>query len=186
MNENICLSGGAEGADLQWGMVAGCAGHQVIHFGFSGHRSRAPSSEIVTLTDEQLSEAEPALQTASKVLKKYYPPKSMFVRNLLRRNYYQIAWSDAFYAVATIKDSIVQGGTGWAWSMFIERHAGKPCWVFCQTTNTWHAWGPDGWLPGEPPMPSGVWTGVGTRELSPEGKSAIRDLLKWQKPTFVS
>jgi hypothetical protein len=51
------MSGGADGADLQWGMCAGKAGHQVIHWSFDGHRSQAPYQEIVRIPPDLLKEA---------------------------------------------------------------------------------------------------------------------------------
>ena len=42
--DNICLSGGADGSDLQWAMMAGSLGHKVVHWSFQGHRSEAPSA----------------------------------------------------------------------------------------------------------------------------------------------
>lgn len=186
IEDNLCLSGGAEGSDLQWGMTAGSAGHSVIHWSFSGHRTRAPALEVVRLSDDQLSEADPHLSRAAQTLRRHFPPKSPFVRKLLQRNWYQVAHSGSLYAVATITHGLVDGGTGWAVQMFIDRHNGEACpaYVFCQRTLCWHRWdGAGGWAGiDRPPAPSGIWAGVGTRDLSPEGKAAIRDLMGWIRP----
>jgi len=48
----ICLSGGAPGADLEWGLCARAAGHTVIHWSFVGHRTKAPLGEHVILPTE--------------------------------------------------------------------------------------------------------------------------------------
>ncbi|RYD65856.1 MAG: hypothetical protein EOP84_31585 [Verrucomicrobiaceae bacterium] len=69
----ICVSGGADGSDQQWGMVAGTAGHQVFHFIFPGHHSTAPASELVVLSAEQLVEADPFLIRANKTLERTFP-----------------------------------------------------------------------------------------------------------------
>ena len=55
---NWCLSGGADGSDLQWGMNAGKAGHSVTHWGFKGHKSSAPIEEITILPDDLLMTAD--------------------------------------------------------------------------------------------------------------------------------
>src|SRR5574343_314486 len=99
----ICLSGGAKGADLQWGMTAGYAGHTVFHFSFANHRSLAPSDEVVVLSHEQLVLADEYLLKANETLKRHFPPKNDFATNLLRRNWYQVRDSDAVYAVSTLK-----------------------------------------------------------------------------------
>ncbi len=183
---NLCLSGGAKGADVQWGMCAGMAGHHVIHWSFAGHKSLAPEVETVRLTQEQLDMANDAIKVAAPSLKKY-PPKDKFVKSLIQRNFYQITESSSVYAVSTIQDDLVQGGTAWAVQMFLDRtdietHA---CYVFDQNTSSWFSWSDETqyWTAIEkPPTPQGIWAGIGTRDLTTEGKNAIRELLGYVKP----
>ncbi len=193
--ENVCLSGGADGADLQWGMCAGMLGHMVIHWTFSGHRSKAPLAELVELSNEQLDEADAPCKAASVGIKRWFPPKSMFVKNLLRRNWFQVKDSERVYAVATLsEDGIVSGGTAWATQMFIDRFGGEKCecYVFDQATEAWYQWGGKGgfvsWehLPDGPPAPHGVWAGIGSRELTLAGKAAIRALMGYSPPSMGS
>ncbi len=180
--ENLCLSGGAEGADLMWGMTAGEAGHTVIHFTFEGHRTRAPQSEIAVLTDKQLDVADEHCKRASETLNRYFPPRNKFVKNLLRRNYYQIFESERVYAVTTFDRGIVQGGTAWAVQMFLDRFDSEPCecYIFDQVAEQWFVW--EGyWKAIEaPPKPHGIWAGVGSRNLLEAGKKAIRGLMEWK------
>lgn len=186
--ENLCLSGGAAGADVQWGMVAGRAGHSVRHFTFKGHKSTAPAEEIVVLTQEQLSVADVHLYMANKTMKRKWPIANQFVSNLLRRNYYQVAWSDSVYAVASIEDGMVTGGTCWAVQMFLDRFGFDPApvYVFDQLTDRWLTWSGTGWIDcPEVPVPTGVWAGIGSRDLKDNGKLAIRNLLGYVKPNFV-
>lgn len=187
--ENLCLSGGADGSDLQWGMTAGSAGHGVIHWSFAGARTKAPRQEVVELPDEMLAQADPFLVQAAKRLKKSYSAGSNgspYVRRLLQRNHFQVAWSRACYAVAKIDHrGIVEGGTGWATSMFIDRFGGRfcECYVYCQRVEGWFVHGDDGWIRIEiPPVPYGIWAGIGSRDLLPSGKAAIRNLMGWIKP----
>lgn len=176
---NICLSGGADGADLQWGMVAGSAGHQVFHFIFDGHRSKAPESEKVTLTADQLAIADPFLAKANRTLRRKWPSRNPWVANLLRRNFYQVSAAEAVYAVAAIdEDGLVTGGTSWAVQMFLDRFdtEQRAAYVYDQNTEGWFEWY-CGWSPiATPPTPSGVYAGIGSRDLKVSGKNAIRDL----------
>ena len=182
--QNLCLSGGAEGADLQFGMCAGMLGHSVIHWSFSGHRTTAPTSEVVVLNEEQLQAADELCKRASVGIKRWFPPKSIYVRNLLRRNWYQVGDAERVYAVSSIEDGMVSGGTAWATQMFIDRHDGAACecYVFDMISDGWFQWNGDEWssIP-SPPIPSGVWAGVGSRNLSPNGKAAIRLLLGYNR-----
>ena len=189
--ENVCLSGGADGADVQWGMCAGLAGHNVIHWSFIGHRTKAPEIEVVRLNEEQLTQATAAVKRAAKALSKH-PPSSPFSRNLIHRNYYQIAWTERLYAVATLKDNIVQGGTGWAVQMFLDRAIDDAtfepeAYVFCQETNEWYEMVDGYWTIIEaPPIPHGIWAGIGSRDLTTPGKESIRKLLSFVKPELTS
>lgn len=185
-NANLCLSGGAEGSDLQWGMCAGLLGHQVIHWSFDGHKTKAPFSEVVRLSDEQLAESADLIKLAAIPLKKH-PPKQLFVKRLIQRNYFQVAWSNSVYAIAPILDGVVQGGTAWAVYMFLARTdiVEPPVYVYDQARSSWFTFDHDtqDWEAIEsPPQPRGIWAGIGTRELEQNGKQAIRTLMDFVKP----
>lgn len=176
--KNTCLSGGANGADIQWGNSARKAGHIVIHWSFIGHNSRAPENELIRLTEEQLSEAEESVVRAAKSLRKH-PPRSSFPRNLIYRNFYQIATAERLYAVAKIQDNMVQGGTGWAVQMFIDRYPNSTAeaYVYCQLAEQWYEMVVGTWAEVDyVPTPHGIWAGIGSRDLTPEGYAAIISL----------
>jgi hypothetical protein len=185
LGENLCLSGGADGADLQWGMMAGHIGHSVIHWSFQGHKSQAPACEVVVLDDTSLGEADVFLKRANLTLKRRFPGKNRFVNNLLRRNYFQVRWSESVYGVGLMLKGQVHGGTAWATQMYMDRFIveGEPMencklYFYDQTLDQWMKWQGD-WqvLNEQPPEPIGIWTGIGTRELSHTGKWAIRNVL---------
>lgn len=175
---DVCLSGGAEGADIEWGSCAESVGHLVIHWSFPGHESAAPECRIVRLSDEQLKLGDEALRNAASALGKSAPRRPAVVR-LLQRNYYQVAWSQACYAVTTIRDGTIPGGTAWAITMFIQLHSDNhDLYVFDQEKNAWFEFNGKTWDKITlPPCPSGVWAGIGSRDLKPNGREAIRTLL---------
>lgn len=184
LSDDLCLSGGAKGADLQFGMCAGTIGHGVIHWSFDGHRTEAPAEEVVRLTAAQLEEADVALAKVAKRVGRNSTPRSLFVRNLLRRNWYQVKDAERVYAVATIDDNgYVSGGTAWAVGMFIDRFDGAACevYVYDMKISQWVTWDGFHWIVIDPPKPHGVYAGVGSRELQDNGKGAIRDLFGYQK-----
>ena len=190
LNRDLCLSGGAKGADAQWGMTAGCSGHMVIHWSFAGHKPYAPDSEVVRLSDEQLKVADPSIVRANQTLKRRVPYDKTWLMNLIRRNYYQIKWSQSVYAVGFLRNGNVDGGTAWATQMYMDRFLKdnediSQCklYLFDQLSRTWYFWNND-WskMDGQPPKPSGIWAGIGTRDLNDDGKNAIRKLMNWVKP----
>lgn len=176
--KDICLSGGAEGADIEWGTYADSMGHRVIHWSFPEHRSNAPESQLVRLNDEQLKLGNNALESAAKALSKS-PPRRPAVIRLLQRNYYQVAWSQACYAVTTISNDVIPGGTAWAITMFIQLHPGNThLYVFDQENDVWFQWNNETWSRiGCPPKPTGIWAGIGSRDLKPSGREAIKRLM---------
>lgn len=172
----ICFSGGAKGADVLWGELAESLGHQVKHFSFAGHRCVA-TRNIHVLTETELAEAQVHLNQANKVLKRNPFPKSSNVRNLLRRNWFQVKDTDAVYAISKFEDGNVAGGTAWAVQMAIDR---RVPWIFLfeQEENQWYRWmyGNDAWYQAIPRIPKDKWTGIGTRDINYNGQQAIREI----------
>lgn len=175
---DICYSGGATGADTLFGECAEQAGHQIVHYSFKGHR-KIPKHGVI-LSQEQLNEADPYLKEVNKWLKRSFPCRFESTTNLLRRNYWQIKDTEKVYAISEIDEhSLVKGGTAWAVHMAILRKV--PCvWVFDQAKNCWFMWRIGGceWhlYTGIPNMPCGKYTGIGTRDLKPNGIKAIKEL----------
>lgn len=186
-SSNVCLSGGADGADLQWGAQAGRLGHFVIHWSFDGHKSQAPESELVRLSQEHLNLADSAVKRANKTIGRAWPSKRDFTNNLLRRNWYQVKDAHSIYAVTEIEwDGTLAGGTAWAVQMYLDRflidqEPMENCraYVLDKKTMKWFQWRSNKWeiLLSRPPKPSGIWAGVGSREISPLVRIEIRKLL---------
>lgn len=177
MTDNVCCSGGAIGADTHWGIEAQAHGHSVIHLSFKGHKADTSSGEIITLTHEQLLQADDHLARANKSLRRKWPVSNYHVACLLRRNYFQVAWSDSLYGVSHFDlNGQVDGGTAWAVQMMIDLHPGAPVYVFDQNLKQWFQW-KGRWMPiACPPTPSGAYAGVGSRKLKETGREAISAL----------
>lgn len=183
----ICLTGGADGADLQWGMCAGARGDMVVHWSFDGHRTRSPVSERAVLTPTQLAEANPALQIAAAQLNRRYPPANNYTRRLLQRNWFQVRDAGSLYAIAPLKPSGIEGGTAWAVAMFLNRfsYSACPAYLFDLVSLAWRQWDGKNWIESKVPSPDGVWAGIGSRMLTPAGKAAIRSILGWSGPPQI-
>lgn len=174
---NVCMSGGAKGADLAWGAEARCHGHKVLHFSFAGHRTQAPPDERVILSDDELRRADPFLAKANARLRRHWPPASKYAANLLRRDWYQARDAQRVYAVARLQENRqIEGGTAWAVAMFLDQHDGRTCeaYLFEPERRQWFTWDADWEAIARPPLPRGLWAGIGTRALSPPGEAAIR------------
>jgi hypothetical protein len=171
---SVCISGGCDGADIIWGDEALKAGHELIHYGFSGMKSQR-QHQVLWLNYAQLIEADKHLIKANETLHRAFPTKSEYVNNLLRRNFWQVKHSNSVYAVAPIKGGVVQGGTGWAVQMAID---GKINIIYCfdLETERWMVWNYKEWIPEGQyfTKPSGTYAGVGSREITDAGRKAIQ------------
>lgn len=185
-NLNLCLSGGAEGADILWGQAAELAGHEVVHWVFETYALPKNHKNYVILDDDHLSAADPYLTLANKSIKRRWPATKENINNLLRRNHYQVHWSERVYAISSlIQDNSllgIAGGTAWACQMYVDRwlHTETPLdtcelYLFDQESNQWLTWKKQ-WEPVTPPKPYGVYAGIGSRNLTDQGRRAILDI----------
>lgn len=181
--ENLCMSGGAPGSDEQWGMMAGRLGHKVLHWSFEGHRTAVPEGDRVQLSQVLLNQADVALARANVSLGRHWPSRNPDTNNLLRRNWYQVKDTRAVYAVGVMEAGHrIKGGSAWAIQMYMDRFLidGEDinqCQLyFChQPTGVWWEWrGKWSMRINAPPVPKGIWTGIGTRDLTSDGKWQIR------------
>lgn len=183
---NILLSGGAKGADTEFGKWASKSKHQIVHWTFEGHKA-TPRTNLYTLTKDHLVNVDPYVIRASKSLKRIFPAKSEHTNNLLRRNYYQVKWCESVYAISsfTQDNSLlkVAGGTAWACQMYVDRflydqESFDLCqlYVFDQTIEKWYQWLRQWREIDKPPTPFGVYAGIGTRDITTAGITAIKSL----------
>lgn len=179
LDRDLCLSGGAIGADLKFGAAALAANHGLIHWSFSTHKCLSQLDNVVVLPAEELLKADEFLIIANEFVKRRYPTSNEHINNLLRRNWFQVRDSSSCYAVSNIKNGMVDGGTAWGTSMFLMKNDYKPCacYVYCQTISAWHVWSGTDWVViSVPPKPSDIYAGIGSRKLLPNGAQAIVDL----------
>lgn len=192
------LSGGAKGADSLWSEVAIRHGHQAINYVTSlpsrNNMKDFPicmSGTFFKLTQEQLNHTDHKVRAANEYLKRTFPTNKTWLDNLLRRNYYQIQTADSLYAVGFLGfDGSVLGGTAWAVQMFIMERQGH-AYFFDQNRKSWFVrnridpnyqdsnynsetlfnlkWNKIN----KPPVPSGTYAGIGSRDIQDSGVQAI-------------
>jgi hypothetical protein len=179
----VCLSGGATGSDTAWGHVADRMGHAVIHWSFGRHRTTVPARQLLTLSDAQLQLANPAVSRANKTLRRQFPSNSWYTNNLLRRNWYQVAFADSVFAVGECDANLdITGGTAWAVQMYIDRFVQdqedmEKCrlFFFDQIRGNWRKWkGSWAVMDCQPTILEEIWAGIGTRDLNGKGLEAIK------------
>lgn len=164
-------SGGAVGADSYWGEVGERYGVTSKHYHAEGARTPKGNAPV---SRADLLEADSHLVKANETLRRRFPTSNEYVNNLLRRNWQQVKNADEVFAVSTIKNGLVEGGTGWAVQMAIDE--GKPVHVFDQSTEKWYTYRDGDWIETPTPYLTRNFAGIGTRGLNEAGKRAIEEV----------
>lgn len=181
MNSYICYSGGANGSDFQWKNIGYEFGVQTIDFTVNSLKKYPELTE----------EIENYYNLALNILQRPKLDKDSYGGQLVRRNYLQVKFSDAIYAIGDlvgtgVKDkkgfvnksnfTVVSGGTAYAVTYGILLN--KYVYVFNQSDNMWYSWYRKGWVLHNNPTLKFNFTGIGTREITTKGIAAIKELYK--------
>jgi hypothetical protein len=172
--ECILFSGGAQGAEAEFGAAAERSGIEEVNFTFEGHKM-ARTRGIRMLNHEELKKGDVSLTYVSGILKRQYP-NAPVIRKVLQTIWYQVNNGQEVYVVGRIMDDgTVRGGTGWGAEF--AKICNKPLFVFDQEKDKWFAWEEDHWVVRENPVIGHRHiTGTGTRFLEENGRRAIADL----------
>jgi hypothetical protein len=173
----ILFSGGAQGAEAEFGAKAESFGIEEVNFTFNGHtiiRKRG----LRVLNHEELKNGDVSLEYVSKLMNRRYTDNATF-RKILQSIWYQINSGQEVFVIGEIlDDKTVKGGTGWGAEF--SKICNKPLHVFDQKRNKWFLWNKLEWIErkkGDEPVISHVhFTGTGTRFLEEKGKKAIKEL----------
>ena len=167
-------SGGATGAEAEFGALAEKFGVAEVNFTFEGHQI-VRTRGMRVLTQEELRRGDVSMTYVSRLLNRTYS-NAPIMRKVLQTIWYQVNHGMEIYVVGNIQDdNTVKGGTGWGAEF--AKICNKPLFVFDQTKNGWFRWEQAAWTHQEAPVIGHVhFTGTGTRFLEDTGKKAVADL----------
>jgi len=173
----ILFSGGAPGAEAEFGACAERHGIEEVNFTFDGHKIDRGRG-VRVLNHEELQAGDVSLAYVSKLMHRRYTD-SPTLRKVLQTLWYQVNHGQEIYVIGTVlEDSTVRGGTGWGAEF--AKLCNKPLHVFDQEKNSWFTWNGEAWRPrgsSDAPRITHVhFTGTGTRKVQANGKRAIADL----------
>ena len=173
-SEYTLFSGGAPGAETEFGRMAEKYGVQEVTFTFEGHKIER-SRGLRVLTPEELMRKDVSLSYVSKLLNRTFTNAPM-MRSILQTIMYQIDSGHEVFVVGTImEDGTVKGGTGWGTEF--AKICNKPLYAFGQVRNAWHKWTGEIWERCDTPtITNHHFCGTGTRFLEDNGRQAIADL----------
>lgn len=174
----ILFSGGANGAEAEFGANAECFGIEEVNFTFAGH-SITRQRGVRVLNHEELKQGDVSLEYVSRLMNRRYTD-SLKIRKILQSIWYQINNAQEIFVVGEIlPDQTVKGGTGWGAEF--AKLCNKTLYVFDQKQDGWFKWTQAEWqaLGAQPPIISEKhFAGTGTRFLQENGRQAIAALFK--------
>ena len=184
----VCHSGGATGSDTDWEIDGIPYGVTTRAYSYKTPKHISPNK--VEISDDDYKEGIIEVNKANKWLNRYGIHKYM---NLLARNWAQVKYSDQIFASGTIikpgdksskgyynkgKYDMVDGGTGYAVMMGINNK--REVFVFDQIRDKWFRWSYSTLqfveMKEVPIIETQNFAGIGTREIQPNGKKAIKDV----------
>lgn len=183
-----CHSGGALGADTEWEIGGVPFGVKTRAYSYKTPKHQSPNK--VEISEDDYNQGVIEVNKANKFLNRYGINKYM---NLLARNWAQVKYSKQIFAIGTIVDpgkkggkgyynrgkfEIVDGGTGYAVMMGINND--RQVFVFDQLKDAWFRWSYNSMsfiqLSDVPKITEQDFAGIGTREILPNGISAIKSV----------
>jgi hypothetical protein len=180
----ILFSGGAAGAEAEFGASAERHGIEEVNFTFDGHKIERHRG-VRVLNHEELQAGDVSLEYVSKLMHRRYTD-SPTIRKVLQTLWYQVNNGQEIYVVgAILEDGTVRGGTGWGAEF--AKLCNKPLFVFDQEQDGWFEWKGSSWLAHGSQAPTIThphFTGTGTRQIRDNAKRAIEDLFNnsFEKP----
>ena len=172
----ILFSGGAPGAEAEFGACAERHGIEEVNFTFDGHNIDRHRG-VRVLNHEELQAGDVSLEYVSRLMHRRYTD-SPLIRKVLQTVWYQINNGQEIYVVGVIQDDdTVRGGTGWGAEF--AKLCNKPLFVFDQERDGWFEWSGETWKPltATPIVTHAHFTGTGTRHIQENARRAIEDLM---------
>lgn len=175
----ILFSGGAKGAEAEFGMNAERFGIDEVNFTFEGHNLNRKRG-LRVLNHEELKAGDVSLEYVSRLMNRRFTD-NLTIRKLLQSIWYQINNGQEIYVIGEIlEDKTVKGGTGWGAEF--AKLCNKPLYVFDQRRGAWFGWNQIDWVEkkrGDDPVITHLhFAGTGTRFLEENGKSAVKELFE--------
>jgi len=172
----ILFSGGAAGAEAEFGALAERYGIDEVNYTFEGHQI-VRHRGLRVLNHEELLAGDVSLEYVSKLMNRRYTD-SPTLRKILQTLWYQVNNGQEIYVIGVIQqDGTVRGGTGWGAEF--AKLCNKPLFVFDQEKNAWFQWSGHDWTNRDrdtPRITHPHFTGTGTRNIGDNGKRAIEEL----------
>jgi ribosomal protein L20A (L18A) len=173
----ILFSGGAQGAEAEFGACAERHAIEEVNYTFEGHKI-VRHRGVRVLNHEELQSGDVSLAYVSRLMHRRFTD-SPTMRKILQTIWYQVNSGQEIYVIGSVlEDGTVRGGTGWGAEF--AKLCNKALHVFDQDKNSWFTWDGEEWKKrssvNAPLVTHAHFTGTGTRSLNTNGQRAIDGL----------
>ena len=171
-------SGGAEGADTEWGNAIQAIGGTVTHYTTDFYDG---------LSQDEKDRLEKRYQEVRQALG-YHEANDPKTKKLLRRDMLQADNAKEVFAIGTINQETQRVNGGTLYAVTRAQLSGKPIHVFNQADNKWYFYDyqAGAWWQEDTPTITQDAALIGTRGINAAGKQAIKDVIAkstGQQPT---
>src|SRR6266513_5041714 len=133
-DEEILFSGGAAGAEAEFGACAERHGIEEVNFTFEGH-NEVRRRGVRVLNHEELQNGDVSLEYVSRLMNRRFSDAPT-IRRILQTIWYQVNNGQEIYVIgAVLEDGTVRGGTGWGAEF--AKLCNKPLHGVDQERNSW-------------------------------------------------
>ncbi len=168
-------SGGHKGAESEFGKLAERWGIQEVNFSFEGHTIERTRG-IRMLSPEALDKGDVSMEIVSARMGRTYS-KANKIRKVIQSIFHMVNKGYHVVAVGWIQpDDTVKGGTGWG--VELAKLFNRPLSVYDQERKGWFGWVDNKWVAQTPVISDDTFVGTGTRNLTEDGRQAIKDLFE--------
>ena len=168
-------SGGHKGAESEFGKLAESWGIQEVNFSFEGHNTERTRG-VKVLSPQELDRGDVSMEIVSARMGRKYS-KAEKIRKVIQTIFHMVNKGYHVIVIGWIQpDDTVKGGTGWG--VELAKLFNRPVSVYDQERKGWFAWKDNKWVADTPVISDKTFVGSGTRNLTDDGISAIRDLFE--------
>ncbi|RJP94848.1 MAG: hypothetical protein C4518_02470 [Desulfobacteraceae bacterium] len=173
VSKTTLYSGGHKGAEAEFGKLAEAWKISEVNFSFEGHTPERTRG-VKVLGQDELQKGDVSMEIVSKRMNRTYS-KTDKIRKVIQSIFHMINNGYHVIAVGWIQaDNTVKGGTGWG--VELAKLFNRPLSVYDQDRKGWFSWENSQWVESTPVITSETFSGTGTRNLSDDGRQALRDL----------
>jgi hypothetical protein len=166
-------SGGHKGAEAEFGKLAEAWRLREVNISFEGHNPERTRG-IRVLNREELQKGDVSMEIVSTRMKRTYS-RADKIRKVIQSIFHMVNSGHHVIAVGWIQaDDTVKGGTGWG--VELAKLFNRPLSVYDQDRQAWFSWEDGHWVERTPVITADTFVGTGTRNLSDDGRQALRDL----------